>query len=54
MNIKKIKNIKKIAQQLGKLGGDKTRLKGREYYSKIGKLGAKKRWFKIIPRYDHS
>ena len=37
-------NKSKIAKQLGKLGGDKTKLKGKKYYSTIGKLGAKKRW----------
>ena len=34
----------KAAQELGKLGGLKTKKKGKAYYSKIGKLGAKKRW----------
>ena len=30
----------------GKMGGDKTKLRGKEYYSKIGKDGIKKRWAK--------
>lgn len=32
--------------KLGKKGGNKTKLKGKKYYSAIGKLGAKKRWKK--------
>lgn len=36
--------MNKAAQELGKLGGNKTKLKGKKYYSNIGKLGAKKRW----------
>lgn len=40
-------NKSEMAKQLGKLGGNKTKLKGKKYYSAIGKLGAKKRWEKI-------
>jgi len=41
-------DIKDIAKQLGRLGGEKTKLRGKEYYSQIGKKGAKKRWRKKL------
>ncbi len=34
----------KHAKALGKLGGNQTKKRGKAYYSKIGKQGAKKRW----------
>lgn len=38
----------KAAQQLGKLGGQKTAERGSNYYRDIGKQGAAKRWRKPI------
>ncbi len=38
-------DIKEIAKQLGKRGGDTTKKKyGKDHYKKIGMKGAKKRW----------
>lgn len=38
-------DIKEIAKQLGKLGGEKTKEKyGSKHYSEAGKKGMAKRW----------
>ncbi len=34
------------AQELGKLGGQKTARRGRDYYAALGKKGMAKRWGK--------
>jgi len=38
--------ISDMAKQLGKRGGDKTKEKGSDYYRRIGRKGALKRWKK--------
>lgn len=38
--------VRKIYAEAGKKGGDKNKKKGREYFSRIGKLGAKRRYGK--------
>ena len=37
-------NVTRIAKLLGKRGGEQTKKRGREYFSRIGKLGMAKRW----------
>jgi len=36
--------VRKQMGEWGKKGGDKTSLRGKEYFSKIGKEGMSKRW----------
>lgn len=40
------KQIKQFFKENGKKGGLKTAERGKEFYSKIGKKGMKKRWGK--------
>lgn len=39
-------DISEIARQLGKLGGEKTKQRGKEYYRRIGRKGLAKRYKK--------
>ena len=38
--------VSRIAKLLGRRGGQQTKKRGREYYSRLGKLGMAKRWAK--------
>ena len=39
-------DIAKVAQLLGKRGGEQTRKRGSAYFARIGRLGLERRWGK--------